>query len=163
ALFGLWWRRDRFRTSPGAWLLLAVILAMAVALWRLAVVMGYLSERHALLLVLCGCFWSAAGLEEMGRRVGGVGGRGAAERGRQGEWPSLASRADYWQWAGVGDGPAPGAGRGGAAEDAGAASRQPGRAAAGGAVAGRARRPRRRGRRSVLLVALLRRVCLPRI
>jgi hypothetical protein len=62
ALVGLWCFRGRLRTVPGAWVVLLVCAALAVALWRVAVVAGYLSDRHTLLLVLCGTFWAVAGL-----------------------------------------------------------------------------------------------------
>jgi hypothetical protein len=69
ALLALWWFRRRLRELPGAWVLLALSLLHSLVLWRLAVIMGYLSERHVLLLVLCGAFWAAAGMAEMGRRL----------------------------------------------------------------------------------------------
>jgi hypothetical protein len=69
ALLALWWFRARLRAVPGAWVLLVLSLLHCLVLWRLAVVMGYLSERHVLLLVLCGVFWAAAGMAELGRRL----------------------------------------------------------------------------------------------
>jgi 4-amino-4-deoxy-L-arabinose transferase-like glycosyltransferase len=62
ALIALWWFRDRFRSVPGVWILLLVCMAMLLALWRLAAVMGYVSERHAMLILLCAMFWMAAGI-----------------------------------------------------------------------------------------------------
>jgi hypothetical protein len=62
ALLALWWFRARLWAVPGAWVLLALCLFHSLVLWRLAVVMGYLSERHVQLLVMCGVFWAAAGL-----------------------------------------------------------------------------------------------------
>jgi len=62
ALLGIWWFRDRLRTVPGAWVILLTCVLHAAGLWRMAVVAGYVSERHALLLVLGGSFWAAAGM-----------------------------------------------------------------------------------------------------
>jgi hypothetical protein len=44
-------------------------LIQGVVLWRMAVVIGYVSERHTQLLVLCGVFWAVAGLREVPVRV----------------------------------------------------------------------------------------------
>jgi hypothetical protein len=38
--------------------LLVVALLHCLVLWRMAVVMGYISERHTLLLVMCGLYWA---------------------------------------------------------------------------------------------------------
>jgi hypothetical protein len=62
ALVALWWFRQRLRLVPGAWVLLVLSLLHGLVLLRLAMVMGYVSERHVLVLVLCGIFWAAAGL-----------------------------------------------------------------------------------------------------
>jgi 4-amino-4-deoxy-L-arabinose transferase-like glycosyltransferase len=48
--------------EAGRWLLLTLAAVHAVVLVRMAVVIGYLSERHALPLVLVGCYWAAAAL-----------------------------------------------------------------------------------------------------
>ena len=55
--------RSRFRSHPGTWVLLALCLAMTALLWWLAARAGYISDRHTLLLLLCGCFWAVAALE----------------------------------------------------------------------------------------------------
>ena len=60
-LLGLWIFRKQFRTSPAVWLLLVLCGLHTVVLWRLANVMGYISDRHVLLLVLCGLYPAAAG------------------------------------------------------------------------------------------------------
>ncbi len=59
-LLGVWWFRGRLRSSPGAWVLALLCLMNTLILWRLARVMGYLSDRHVQLLVLCGTFWGMA-------------------------------------------------------------------------------------------------------
>lgn len=66
ALVALWWFRQRLRLVPGAWVLLVLCLVHGLVLLRLAMVMGYVSERHVLVLVLCGIFWAAAGLCALG-------------------------------------------------------------------------------------------------
>jgi 4-amino-4-deoxy-L-arabinose transferase-like glycosyltransferase len=75
ALAGLWWFRDRLRRVSGAWVLLLLSLLHALVLLRLAVVMGYVSERHVLVLVLCGSFWTAAGVAAFGQWLWALGTR----------------------------------------------------------------------------------------
>lgn len=71
-LLGLWWFRRRFRQVPGTWVLAIVCGVLTLLLWRVAVVFGYVTDRHLLLLTLCGCFWVAAGLRELPHRLTGV-------------------------------------------------------------------------------------------
>lgn len=59
-LLGLWWFRDRFRLLPGAWVLLLVSLAIMALMWRVASLLGYVSDRHLLLPILCGTYWAVA-------------------------------------------------------------------------------------------------------
>lgn len=66
AVVGLWWFRDRLRVVPGAWVLLLASLFHSLILLRMAIRIGYVSERHVLLLVLCGLFWAAAALWALG-------------------------------------------------------------------------------------------------
>jgi hypothetical protein len=68
ALLGLWWYRARLR-EPGAAVLLLVCLLQAVVLARVCYVMGYVSERHVLIIVLCGSFWAAAALQHLPGRL----------------------------------------------------------------------------------------------
>jgi hypothetical protein len=70
ALLGLWWFRGRFRSHPGTWALLALCLTMGLLLWWLAVRAGYISDRHTLLLLLCGCFWAVAALQVIAAWLG---------------------------------------------------------------------------------------------
>jgi 4-amino-4-deoxy-L-arabinose transferase-like glycosyltransferase len=69
ALLGLWWFRDRFRSQPGPWVLLANGVPLVAALYSVAVVMGYLSERHTLLILLCGTYWATAAMGLIGDAV----------------------------------------------------------------------------------------------
>jgi hypothetical protein len=67
ALVGLWGERGRRRRDPGTWMMLLVCLGVGFALWRVAVVIGYLSDRHTLLILVCGSFWAVAGLMTLGQ------------------------------------------------------------------------------------------------
>jgi hypothetical protein len=67
-LLGLWACRDKLRT-PGIWLLLLLCALLAAVLWRLANVMGYLSDRHCLLILFCAMFWMAAGFRTAGEWI----------------------------------------------------------------------------------------------
>ena len=67
ALAGLVWFRDRFRVVPGAWMLLLLCLVIAGLLYRVAAVMGYLSDRHTILILLCGVVWATAALDGAAR------------------------------------------------------------------------------------------------
>lgn len=69
-LVGLWWFRDRFRREPGALVMLLVSGCITLLLWRVAVVIGYASDRHLLLPILCGLYWGTAALLDMPRRLG---------------------------------------------------------------------------------------------
>lgn len=72
ALYGLWVHRQKTRFEPGAWAMLLVCIGVGYALWRVVVVVGYLSDRHTMLILLCGSFWAVAGMialgEEFARR-----------------------------------------------------------------------------------------------
>jgi hypothetical protein len=71
-LAGLWWFRDRLRRVQGSWVLLLVCLPLVFLLYRVARDLGYLSDRHALLVLLCGCYFVAAALLRTGKRVAGL-------------------------------------------------------------------------------------------
>jgi len=60
AIFGIWWFRRRLRDDPALWIPLVYAAMHAALLWRLANVIGYVSERHTLPLVLTAAFWAAA-------------------------------------------------------------------------------------------------------
>jgi hypothetical protein len=69
ALLGLWWFRHRFRRIPGTWVLMLVCLILVGLLYRVAEKMGYLSDRHLLLVVLCGSYWAVAAVGLLGERL----------------------------------------------------------------------------------------------
>ena len=61
---------ERFRLFAGSWVL-ALYLSLALlpaAFYRVAMKMGYLSDRHALLILCCGSYWTVAGLLWIGER-----------------------------------------------------------------------------------------------
>jgi hypothetical protein len=60
ALLGLWWFRDRLRTTPGSWVVFLLCLGIALLLLSVAILLGYVSSRHTVLLVLCGSYWAVA-------------------------------------------------------------------------------------------------------
>jgi hypothetical protein len=67
ALAGLLYFRDRFRIVPGAWMLLLLCALLGALLYRVAVRMGYLSDRHTILILACGVLWATAAVEGAGR------------------------------------------------------------------------------------------------
>ncbi|HEY7423909.1 MAG TPA: glycosyltransferase family 39 protein [Gemmataceae bacterium] len=69
ALLGLWWFRGRYRQAPGAWVLALVCLLFCALLYRMAEKMGYLSDRHLLLVVLCGVYLAVAGVIVLGEKL----------------------------------------------------------------------------------------------
>ena len=64
-LLGLWWFRRQHRVAPGMWVVFVLCALFAMAVWRLAVQVGYFSDRHLLLLAMCGCYAGAAALWEL--------------------------------------------------------------------------------------------------
>lgn len=68
-LLGIWLFRRAMLVAPGAWVLTILCLLQIVVLWRLAMVMAYVSERHVLMLVLCGIFTIAAALDWLGTKL----------------------------------------------------------------------------------------------
>jgi hypothetical protein len=72
ALLGLCWFRGRLRRMPGTWVLLLLSLAVVLLLWRVAAGMGYVSDRHTLLILLAGTYWGAAAVAAVAERVAQV-------------------------------------------------------------------------------------------
>jgi hypothetical protein len=68
-LVGLWVFRKTLALLPGAWILATMFVLQFVILWRMAIVMGYVSERHVVMLILCGLFTVAATLDWLGTRL----------------------------------------------------------------------------------------------
>jgi 4-amino-4-deoxy-L-arabinose transferase-like glycosyltransferase len=59
-LIGMWWFRSLIWENAGTWVLLILCLLHTLILWKLAMTVGYVSDRHIVLLVLCGIFTGAA-------------------------------------------------------------------------------------------------------
>ena len=68
---GLCWFRPRLWMIPGAWVLGTLCLLQGLILWRLAIVAGYVSDRHVQMLVLCGSFVAAAASIHIADRLAG--------------------------------------------------------------------------------------------
>ena len=91
ALLGLYWNRRAFWEVPGVWVLVLLSLLQILVVLRVARVMGYLSERHVLILVLCGFYASMAAVQELpGRLLALV----QTLRGRT----STAAGGSAWWW-----------------------------------------------------------------
>jgi hypothetical protein len=75
ALLGLWWFRDRFRLFPGAWVMLLVSLAVLALMWRIASLLGYVSDRHLLLPLFCATYWAVAAVPKLAALPAAVAGR----------------------------------------------------------------------------------------
>jgi hypothetical protein len=75
ALLGLWLYRGCFRQAPGVWLLALLCALVGFLLYRVAQVMGYLSDRHTLLIVLSGSYFAMAAIDRTARWVAGLLGR----------------------------------------------------------------------------------------
>ncbi|HYT91967.1 MAG TPA: hypothetical protein VEL76_24850, partial [Gemmataceae bacterium] len=56
AVLGIWYVRRRVWHMPGTCVVTAFGLMHALILWRLAMTVGYLSDRHVLVLVMCGVY-----------------------------------------------------------------------------------------------------------
>ncbi len=91
-LLGMWWFRDRLRVMPGAWVVLLLCLLHMLVLWRLAAVVGYVSDRHVLILVLCGIFTGAAALLAIGHTVGALLGRLRYQQNGAASKPTIAGQ-----------------------------------------------------------------------
>jgi hypothetical protein len=65
ALLGVYMFRRRGAAEPTAWVAGALCVFHFLVLIRLAMVAGYLSERHSLVFVLCGAPWAVACVREL--------------------------------------------------------------------------------------------------
>jgi hypothetical protein len=78
ALFGLFWSRERFRCQPWFWVPAAYCLLHGVILLLLAMVEFYVSDRHMLVLIMCGTLFTVEGVREAALRLWQWRGRPAA-------------------------------------------------------------------------------------
>jgi hypothetical protein len=60
AVIGLWMFRSRLMSWSGETLLLVLCLLQCLALLRVGMVAGYVSDRHVLIIVMCGLYWAVA-------------------------------------------------------------------------------------------------------
>jgi hypothetical protein len=67
---GLTWYRRRVASSPGLLLLLLVMAVSLLVLWQLAMKVHYVSERHTLLIVLCGSILGVATMFHWAAQLG---------------------------------------------------------------------------------------------
>lgn len=78
ALLGLFWYRRRLRDVPGIWVALLVVVLHSLVLWRVAYVVGYVAERHGLLIVMVGMPWAVAGMMPLAEMLAAFWARAAA-------------------------------------------------------------------------------------
>jgi hypothetical protein len=76
AAVGLAWSFGRLRNLPGFWVLAVYSSIHTATLLALAMTVSYVSDRHVMVLVLCGSYLVIAGLCELPRRVVGWTGTG---------------------------------------------------------------------------------------
>jgi hypothetical protein len=96
-LLGLWLSCRWLRRSAVAWFLLAFALLQTATLWKLAQTIGYISDRHVVLVVLCGVFAVVTAMPLIARWLLQL---VALTRSRR---PHTASYLDRWQaWATAG-------------------------------------------------------------
>jgi hypothetical protein len=69
ALVGLWWFRNQPGRQPGVWMIGLVCFVLLFFLWRVAKVMGYVSDRHLLLILVSGSYWVVAAILELPHRL----------------------------------------------------------------------------------------------
>src|SRR5205807_4655699 len=69
AVLALFWGWSRLQRDPGFWIIAGYCLLHGVVLLLLGMVEFYVSDRHMMVLVLCGTFFSVAGLHECAIRV----------------------------------------------------------------------------------------------
>lgn len=68
-VLGVVWFGSQCVRVPGFWILITYALLQSITLILLATRAFYISDRHMMVLILPGCFFMAAGLLELGRRV----------------------------------------------------------------------------------------------
>lgn len=68
-IVGFCWYRSKLWTVPGTWAMVGLCFILTLVLWQHAMRNGYVSDRHTLLLILCGIYWAVAGLHAFGGHV----------------------------------------------------------------------------------------------
>jgi 4-amino-4-deoxy-L-arabinose transferase-like glycosyltransferase len=67
ALVGVCWYAGRARHVPGIWVLVVLCGIYVLTLWRLAILAGYVSERHIQFLILAACYPAVGVLRDLPR------------------------------------------------------------------------------------------------
>jgi hypothetical protein len=62
ALFGLWVWRSRLQSQPALWAFIALGAIHILILWRMAVVVGYVSDRHTMMVAFVTAFGGASAI-----------------------------------------------------------------------------------------------------
>jgi hypothetical protein len=89
ALLGLIWAFGSLRRDAGFWAMMLFIAMHALILVRLGMIAHYISDRHAMILVLAACYLAVFGLREIPRRLLAWGKRdSASDIGSAGASPS---------------------------------------------------------------------------
>ncbi len=70
AVFAMIALRRRFATEPGLWVLVVLMVCNVAVLLHLAARVGYVSERHTMLLTVLACQFAAAGLPLSAAAIG---------------------------------------------------------------------------------------------
>jgi hypothetical protein len=87
ALIGVCCCAGPFRRELGAWAVFALCLLYTLAIWRVAYVAGYVSERHSLPILMCGLYWMVGGVDWFCSRLIRAGGWVQARWGRAYAFP----------------------------------------------------------------------------
>jgi hypothetical protein len=67
-VLGLYWFRGQWRNRPETWGPGILCMLQVLVLCRVGLVVGYVSERHVLIIVLCGLYWAVWAMLELPRR-----------------------------------------------------------------------------------------------
>lgn len=69
ALLGFWWHRKRLWDAPWFWIPVLLCVLQVLVVWRVVLLRGYVSQRHLLILVLCGTYPAVAAVPQLIRRL----------------------------------------------------------------------------------------------
>jgi 4-amino-4-deoxy-L-arabinose transferase-like glycosyltransferase len=69
AILGLIWAFGSLRRDAGFWALMLFAALHGVVLIRLGMIAHYISDRHVMILVLCGTYFAVFGMRELPRRI----------------------------------------------------------------------------------------------
>ena len=69
ALLGFWWAIGLLKRNPGFWFLVVFGVVQGLILIKLGMTAFYVSDRHVMIFVLCGCICLVSALQELPRRL----------------------------------------------------------------------------------------------